>query len=124
MTRLVLTLATLLSLAAAPAFAAPVTIGVKAPAGLTIKISAATLLTKDIKAMASTFSDGYYAATFSGGLPGKAALVCARVSERDWHIAFEDGATTDKLCFDIKRLSKATIGGKGALVFTAKFVKK
>ena len=109
---------------AGSAFAAPLTIAVQAPEGLAIKVSTATQFTKDIgSTKAAKWADGHYIATFSGGMPAKAVLVCAKVTTPGWLVVFPDGATTDKVCFPPNRLSGKTVGGKQALVLVAKFQK-
>lgn len=112
-----------LAFMAGSAMAAPLTIAVQSPEGLTIQVSAAGRTGKSIKSVSSQPAGGYYLATFGSGLPANAKLVCAKVATAGWKIVNNDGSSADKVCFPPDRLTSTTVNGGRALVLIARFQK-
>jgi hypothetical protein len=104
---------------ATPALAGTVTIAVKSPEGLSIKISTSKSGRTDSVSRNGLFVSGHYLATFSKTAP----FYCATVATVGWEIVFPEGATAKRVCYPANRLKQATVGGKGVLVLTANYQK-
>lgn len=104
---------------ATPALAGSVTIAVKSPEGLAIKVSSSQNARTDATSKNGQFQAGHYLATFNGAAP----FYCATVKTSGWEIVFPDGATTKRVCFPIDRLTQATVGGKTVYVLVANYKK-